>query len=96
VSPLPPKYALDFSDILSHFVWLLHCKASGSIKCGNVCVCVPTGTKRTCSVWKRACDGIRRRGQKLALRAKVWSAQSTPTPDLEYSPTRFSKKFGLP
>ena len=26
------------------------------------------------------------KGQKLASRAKVWSALSTPTPDFEYSP----------
>jgi hypothetical protein len=36
------------------------------------------------------------RGQKLASRAKVWSALSTPTPDFEYSPTRLSKKFVFP
>ena len=58
-----------------------------------VCVCLPTGTKRTCSMWKMARDGIKMRGQKLASRAKVWLAQSMPTPDLEYSLTRFSKKF---
>ena len=34
--------------------------------------------------------------QKLVSRAKDWSARSTPTPDLEYSPTCFSKKFVLP
>ena len=27
---------------------------------------------------------------------KVWSALSTPTPDFEYYPTRFSKKFVFP
>ena len=32
-------------------------------------------------------------GQKLVSRAKVWSALSTPSPDFEYSPTRFSKKL---
>ncbi len=37
-----------------------------------------------------------RGGQKLAPRAKLWSALSTPTPDFEYSPTRFSKKFVFP
>ena len=34
--------------------------------------------------------------QKLVSRAKVWYAQSTSTPDFEYSPTRFSKKFVFP
>ena len=36
------------------------------------------------------------RVKKLASRAKVWSALSTPTPNFEYSPTRFSKKFCFP
>jgi hypothetical protein len=35
-------------------------------------------------------------GQKLMSRAKVWSVWSTPTPDLEYSPTHFLKKLVLP
>jgi len=35
-------------------------------------------------------------GQKLASRAKVWSALSTPTPDFEYSPMCFSKKVVFP
>ncbi len=35
-------------------------------------------------------------GQKLALRAKVWPVLSTPTPDFEYSPTHFLKKFVFP
>ena len=34
--------------------------------------------------------------QKLASRAKVWSAQSTPTPKIEYSPTNCFKKFVFP
>jgi hypothetical protein len=40
------------------------------------------------SVWKGS--------QKLASRAKVWSALSTPTPDFEYSPTHFLNKFVFP
>ncbi len=32
-----------------------------------------------------------RGGQKLALRAKVWSALSIVTPDIEYSPMHFLK-----
>jgi hypothetical protein len=35
-------------------------------------------------------------GQNLASREKVWSALSTSTPDIEYLPTRFSKKFVFP
>ena len=34
--------------------------------------------------------------QKLVSRAKVWSAQLTPMPDFEYSPTHFLKKFVFP
>ena len=34
--------------------------------------------------------------QKPASRAKFWSAQSTPMPDFEYSPMRFSKKIVFP
>ena len=41
-------------------------------------------------------QGKGRSSQKLAARVKVWSVPSTPTPDLEYSPTCFSKKFVLP
>jgi hypothetical protein len=45
---------------------------------------------------KYECVG--KEGQKLASasRAKVWSALSTLTPDFEYSPTHFSKKFIFP
>jgi hypothetical protein len=35
-------------------------------------------------------------GQKLASRAKVWLALSTPTPDIEYLLMRFSNKFVCP
>ncbi len=35
-------------------------------------------------------------GQKLLSSANIWASRSTPTPDLEYSPTRFSKKLVLP
>ncbi len=42
-----------------------------------------------CGKKKRVC-------KKLASRAKVWSALSIPTPDFEYSPTHFSKKFVFP
>jgi hypothetical protein len=34
-------------------------------------------------------------GQRLALRAKVWSALSTPTPDIEYF-DRFFKETCIP
>ena len=40
--------------------------------------------------------GKARGNQKLASRVNVWSGLSTPTPDLEYSPTCFSKKFVFP
>ena len=42
------------------------------------------------------CGQIKKGCQKLVSRTKVWSALSTPTPDFEYSPTRFSKKFVFP
>ncbi len=34
--------------------------------------------------------------QKSTSKEKTWSSCETPTPDLAYSPTRFSKKFVLP